>query len=110
MCSVLHVATLFLYHPHCARGDAHICPEYPEGNMSFRRCQNRWDNNIKMELKIQHFRVENFFKLLSDINIITTLYISGTVFLNVVLVRYIYTWGWLVPTSLNGIISTMKVI
>ena len=63
-----------------------------------------------MELKIQHFRTENFFKLLCDINIVTTLYFSGTVFLNAVLVRYIYTWGWLVPTSLNGIISTMKVI
>lgn len=42
--------------------------------------------------------------------LITTLYFSDTVFLNVVLVRYIYTWGWLVPTLFNGVVSTMKVI
>jgi hypothetical protein len=63
----VYILTLALYHPHCATGEVRICPENPGGNTSFRRCKHRWDDDIKMDLKIQYVMAGNFFKLLCDI-------------------------------------------
>ena len=121
----------------CERRSAHkrYVQNILKENVSFRRCKNRWDDNITMDQEILHFETENFFKLLCDINIsctnclacscqwqsaqvgsqrvyvlIPTLYFSDTVLLNVLLVPYTYTWIWLVPALLKGVTSAENVI